>query len=577
MHDLKEGEVGFPMDGQSLSRLMHKRGINIRYLGKLATLAEAQDARLRALRDLVVQEMIARAFKHVANRYMKNLPMAFTTDCLAHLLNCLLGTGLNETPTVRIDEDLQDFYPDADYSFATVTPKSLRGDIEAQVQVRYRHTIEENWTLNIKHLQLLRSVALKLGLQLIAKDYQFTSNSQSSSSDSKPLTNGAEHQALNGYANGHANGKKKRKNGGRSSPTNSHETPSPSQQLTFSPEDIANLVPVIKDACPRSVLAEEALEAGKISMMQNQKEIGQELLLESLTLHEQIYGILHPEVARVYHQLAMLYYQLDEKNAAIELAHKAVIISERTLGVDSNETILSYLNLALFEHGNRNTNLALSCVRHALELWKIIFGSNHPDSITTLNNAAVMLQQLQLYKESRLWFEMSLAISEEVSGKTSVNTATLLFQLAQALVLDADHKGAVNRMREAYSIFLSKLGAEDPNTKESEKWLEQLTQNAVSMAKHAKDVQARKVRRVLFNPRVTTMGARPHPQVGQSTSDMVSGQQSRTSRFNDSRSIDELMKFIEGGGDMSKTSPAKKRTTRGNPRRRGGATVGAAA
>jgi len=76
---------------------------------------------------------------------------------------------------------------------------------------------------------------------------------------------------------------------------------------------------------------------------------------------------------------------------------------------------------------------------------------------------------------------------------------------------------------------------------------------------------------------VTTMGARPQPQVGQSTADMVNGQQSRGSRFNDSRSIDELMRLIEGGGDMSKASPAKKRTTRGNPRRRGGATVGAAA
>ena len=332
-------------------------------------------------------------------------------------------------------------------------------------------------------------------------------------------------------------------------------------------------MPVIKDACPKSSLAEEALEAGKISMMQNQKEIGQELLIESLTLHEQIYGLINPEVARVYHQLAMLYYQLDEKNAAIDLAHKAVIISERTLGIDSSETILSYLNLALFEHGNRNTTVALSCMRHALELWKIAYGPNHPDSITTINNAAVMLQQLKLYKESRQWFETSLAISEEVSGKSSVNTATLLFQLAQALVLVQDHKGAVNRMREAYSIFSLKLGADDPNTKESEKWLEQLTSNAVSFAKQAKDLQARRVRRVLFNPRVTTMGARPQPQAGQSTADLVNGHQAQSSKFNDSRSIDDLMKYIEEGGDITKISHAKRRTAGTNPRRQGGGSV----
>ena len=577
--DLKEGEVGFPMDGQSLSRLMHRRGVNLRYFGKIAILTENEDTRLRALKALTVQEMVARVFKHVAHRYLKHLPMAFATNCLCHLLNCLLGTGLNDSPTAQIDDDLRDLYRDADYSFAKVTPHSLKGEIETQVRTRYRYALHDAWTHEIRHIQLLRSIALKLGLQLIYRDYHFTSETQTNTEQSKPeadrLANGSvKHSGMNGHAHGNVIGKKRKKNGGRTSPvTNGSETPS--QQSTFSPEDIANMLPIIKDACPKSVLAEEALEAGKISMMQNQKEIGQELLLESLTLHEQIYGILHPEVARVYHQLAMLYYQLDEKNAAIELAHKAVIISERTLGIDSNETILSYLNLALFEHGNRNTIVALACVRHALELWKIIYGSKHPDSITTLNNAAVMLQQLQFYKESRQWFEISLAISEEVSGKQSVNSATLLFQLAQALVLDQDHKGAVRRMREAYSIFLSKLGPDDLNTKESEKWLEQLTQNAVSMAKHAKDVQARRLRRVVFNPSVTTMGARPQPQVGQSNLDAASGRDigARSSNSFDSRSIDELVKIIEGGGDISKSSTGKKRTTRGNPKRRGGAGV----
>lgn len=551
----------------------------MRYLGKLATLTEEQDARLRALKELAMQEMISRAFKHLVRRYLKDLPIVFATSCLAHLLNCLLGRGLNEIPKARVDESLQDFYSDADYSFATVTCESIKVDLETQVKIRYQYVLDNNWPGEIRHLQLLRSIALKLGLQLTARDYHFNADIKSKSE--QPLTNsvtngGANHLGTNGHTQGNASSKKKKKNTGHQSPT-TVSSDLTSQQSTFHPDDIANIVPIIKDACPKSVLAEEALEAGKISMMQNQKEIGQELLLESLTLHEQIYGMLHPEVARVYHQLAMLYYQLDEKPAAIELAHKAAIISERTLGIDSNETILSYLNLALFEHGNRNTSVALSCMRHALELWKIIYGSNHPDCITTLNNAAVMLQQLQFYQESRLWFETSLAISEQVSGKSSVDNATLLFQLAQALVLDQDHKGAVQRMREAYSIFLAKLGPDHVNTKESEKWLEQLTQNAVSMAKHAKDVQARRVRRVLFNPRMTSMDARAQPQVGQTPSEMVSGRDSQAAMSLDARSIDELVRIIEGGGDISKTSPAKKRSARGNPRRRGRGAVGAAA
>ena len=566
MHDLKEGEVGFPMDGQSLSRLMHKRGINLRYIGKLASLSETCSPRLQALKTIAEQEMIARAFKHVANRYLKNLPPAMATSCLAHLLNCLLGSALNSSPKPQLDEDLQFFYKDSDFSFADVTPQSLQTDVEMQIQMRYRYTLEGSWSLSIKSSQLLREVALKLGLQLIAKDYQYRPASEGRMEMTDHLINGAAPQpTANGHsANGAVGKRKKKRSAGDRSPSSVDGSTVLDPPSTFVADDIVNIAPIVKDSSPKSVLAEEALEAGRMSIRQNQKDIGQELVLESLSLHEQIYGILHPEVARVYHQLAMLYYNLDEKDAAVELAHKAVVISERTIGVDSDETILSYLNLGLFEHANHNTAAALACMRHALELWKIIYGSNHPDCITTFNNAAVMLQQLNLFHESRVWFEKSHTISEDMSGKDSVNTATLAFQLAQALALDQDHKGAVNRMREAYSIFHNKLGPDDRNTKEADTWLNQLTVNAVSIAKHAKDVQAQRIRRALFTPRVT-LRTQPQAPVGRSTTEGASGQSSGGSGGLDNRSIDELMKYIESNGDSMKKTPMKKRK---NPRSR---------
>ena len=574
VRDLKEGEVGFPMDGQSLSQLLHKRGINLRYLGTIASLTKDQGPRLAALNRLAVQEMIARSFKHIVNRHLKNVPVVFARACITHLLNCLLGADFNKAPKAQIDEDLQSLYTDADWSFVDLDPQNLGLAIQEQIGLRYRYILEDGWASNIKHLQLFREVSLKLGLQLNAKDYKFSKDSRlqnghtDTSAAGTAIAPANNHQAVNG-----TNGKKKRKNGDHELRSNSPDSISPISPATFEIEDVVNIVPIIKDACPKSVLAEEALEAGKISMVQNQKDLGQELLLESLSLHEQIYGILHPAVARVYHQLSMLYYQMDEKNAAVELAHKAVIVSERTLGVDSDETILNYLNLGLFEHANGNTKVALMYVRHALELWKIIYGLNHPDSMTTINNAAVMLQHLKHYHESRLWFEASLAICESMSGKQSVNTATLCFQLAQALALDQEAKGAVSRMRDAYSIFHSKLGPEDRNTKESESWLEQLTQNAVSIAKQAKDIQARRLRRIQLTPRVT-LGMRPQPQVGQSSADAAVGRDSRSTLDMDSRSVDELMKFIEGGGDTMKRTPTKKRTTRSNPKRRGGGRLG---
>jgi protein TIF31 len=135
----------------------------------------------------------------------------------------------------------------------------------------------------------------------------------------------------------------------------------------------------------QSALAEEALEAGKSALFQGQKELGLDLLSESLSLHEQIYGVLHPDVARGYSKLSLIYNQLDEtRAAACDLARKAVIVGERTLGLDNHETILNWLNWALCEHGNGNTKEALTFILHVLNIWRNIFGEGHPDEVTMM-------------------------------------------------------------------------------------------------------------------------------------------------------------------------------------------------
>lgn len=554
IQELKDGDVGFPMDGQSLSTLLHKRGVNMRYLGKIAELADKEDPRLQALKRLVIQEMIARGFKHFANSKLRNIPPPFAAAAVAHLLNCLLGENLNPKPVAETDAALKAMYPEADFAFEKLTPETLKSEILAQVALRYRYDLGQSWVEPAKRLQMLREASLKLGLQLQTKEYAFTKEAASAAASA------AEAPAANGQTEKTTSSKKKKK----SKDNSPARTASPAPALpvqTFHADDILSIVPIVKEASPKSLLAEEALEAGRMSISQDQKELGQELLLESLSLHEQIYGVLHPEVARVYHALSNLLFNLEDKNAAVELAHKAVIVSERTLGVDHVDTLLNYLNLGLFEHANGNTKEALIYVRHALELWKIIYGPDHPDSITTINNAAVMLQSMKQYHESRIWFEASLAICEEVSGKNSVNTATLLFQTSQALALDKDMRGAVNKMRESYNIFNSILGPEDRNTKEAENWLESLTQSAVSQARQLQDLAKGRLRPV----RLTggRGGIRPQASVGQTVEQTTSTARPRTGTSGvDQRSIDELLKYIEG------ESPKKTKKRTPNPKRR---------
>lgn len=551
LNDLRDSDASFPMDGPSLRNLLHKRGINMRYLGKIATLSEG--SRLQSMREICVRDMIVRSFKHVAAQYLKYLPLPLTSACSAHLLNCLLGAKFNPKPTANVDPSLRNLYSDADLSFEKVTPESLREAIEGEAARRFRYELEPEWHTQLSHMQVLREVCLKLGLQVQCKEYAFATGAttREPAAEAAPVVNG----------NGES--KKKKKKSREGSPSSPDSAPVPH---TFTVDDIVNVVPIVKDSSPRSSLAEEALEAGRISIAQNQRKLGQELLLESLSLHEQIHGILHPEVARVYHQLSMIYFQLEEKEAAVELARKAILVAERTIGVDAQETLLDYLNLSLFLHQLGDSRTAFEYSKHALRLWRTIFGPDHPDTITTINNAAVMLQHLKAYHESRRWFEESLRICDKIFGKQSINSATLQFQLAQALALDNDSKGAVNRMRESYNIFLQELGADDKNTKEAESWLEQLTQNAVSIARHNKDQEARRLRAgIKFTPRnlPAQRGAN-----GTARAAAVAGAGDRVIENKpsvDSRSIDELIRFIEGGSDKKSGS---KKTGSKNPKSR---------
>jgi len=545
LHELTESDISFPMDGRSLTRLLHRRGINLRYLGKLASLSDA--TRLESFREVCIREMIARAFKHVSAKYLKYLPLPLTSSCLAHLFNCFLGFGLNSKPTAEIDESLQAIYSDVELQFKEVTPEALRKAIEEQVARRFRFTLEDNWWANVKPIQMLREVSLKLGLQLQAKKYLFT-EAEAAAATEKPAA------STPAPAEG---GKKKKgkKNARDASPAS---TASSAVPHTFSPEDFANVVPLVKDSCPRSALADEALDAGRLSIYQNQKKLGEDLLLESLSLHEQIYGLIHPEVAQMYHTLSQLYYQLGQKDAAVELARKAAIVSERTVGLDSAETVLNYLNLSLFLHQRGDSKLALVYARHALDIWKIIYGPDHPDTITTMNNYAVMLQSIKAYHESRRWFEESLRVCEKVFGEDTVHSATLLFQLAQALALDNDSNEAVKRMKESHRIFEKVLGAEDKNTKEAWHWLEQLTHNAVTIAKQTK-MQARGANApISFGVKTRGSGA-----MG-AANDTGLVPPSAPASSTDSRKIEDLMKYIEGG-DKKKS---KKKTGR-NPKKPG--------
>lgn len=237
------------MDGKSLTRLLHRRGVNVRYLGDICERASKVGPRLQALKEIAEQEMVSRAFKHAAIQHLRLLPAPFAGACIAHLLNCLLGDALNQRPVAELDEQLKSLYPDTDFSYPKMTPQTFQAEVARQVSLRFRYSLDSEWVSNIKHVQLLREIALKLGLQLEAKQFNFGKAAPLNEAPVVSINGEAKPPVTNGHSAG--NGKKKKKgNGDHALPSSAADDLRRSTH-TFLPEDIVNIVPVVKDASPK--------------------------------------------------------------------------------------------------------------------------------------------------------------------------------------------------------------------------------------------------------------------------------------------------------------------------------------
>ncbi|KAI8076797.1 clustered mitochondria-domain-containing protein [Halteromyces radiatus] len=530
-----------PLDGDALTKAMHRRGINMRYLGKLANLVSlSEDKRIHHIHSLAVQEMIVRVNKKLLRKYLATLDLEESRLCLSHYLNCLLGEAVNAKPAPVLPAGKTK----NDYSWAHLTPSSLQRLLKEQVLLWFRYSLtDDDWTQR-KSIPILRETCLRVGIQLEARDYRF-----------HPYT--PEEVAANAAADAQLETLLSRQQQQKSSrKTKKHQQAvdsllmTPRRKTTFVPDDILNIMPTVKQASSRSLFAEETFEAGKMSLAQGHRQLGLELLLESLTLHEQTYGFLHPETSKCYATLAMIYHHGEDREAALDLQRKAVIAAERTLGVDHPETVHHYLNLGLFEHAAGRSKLALRYLRHALYYWDLLFGTGHPDSATADNNAGVMLQSLRDYKTSTKFFERACATQEYIFGKEHVLTASGYHVLAKSYTLLGDFSQALSAERLAYGVFEAKLGKDDYRTKESDAWLKELTSNALLTAQRSRELQQQQ----------------QQEQQEKSLSSDPSKQSNKTSQVAKGElPIDQVLQYINNG---SSGSSSRKSSKKSNQKRR---------
>ncbi|KAJ3146593.1 Intracellular distribution of mitochondria [Irineochytrium annulatum] len=539
-----------PLDGDKMTRYFHARGINMRYLGKLTTMMESLYTEPRAAfaKELCTQEMIARACKAILRSLLYDTPIFMAPYCVSHFLNCLLADPQRFTSTNPPSRPahLSRVLPASKVlPHESLTPASLQARIREEIRMRFRYTLKGDGRVveGARILPLLRSICMKVGIQLTARDHDWEG----------------------GF-------------------------------LCFHPGDVLNLYPIVKHSEPKSSFAEEIQEHGIYSLRQGQTQVGVELLGEVASVSEQVYSPIHPESARAYRNLATMRHETNDIEACKVMQRKAVIVSERTTGTDDPETYQQYMNLGYYECISGNVIPGFRYMIHAVKgLQMLCGGLVHPELAAADTQCAVMIYQTKRDLPIAVKFHLrALEANELIFGKESEQAIRSRELLVQTYVTMLDFRSALDEQRLVYKAVKARAGDEETDAvKEAAMTMAALTQRAVYDAK--RDTDKKSIPAPTTNGTAPVNGAKtngvhgkaPAPEgtgkgrpgskrsgangaaKGQSPTAIVEGwtpvakktvveQIAGSIQGNKGHlSIEELMKFIEEGGSGKKKRGAR--------------------
>ncbi|KAJ3319813.1 Intracellular distribution of mitochondria, partial [Blyttiomyces sp. JEL0837] len=440
-YDLVSYPSMIPLDGQKLTNFFHGRGLNMRYLGKLLTLLDDLKTditiSLGFIKSLLKEEMIARAAKIVLRELLREVPLYMVSQCISHFFNCLFADPAADGPVAPSRDGIAKIIPGAEgpFAFESLTAKSLDERLRREVYSRFRYPGKKLPVrlAGERKLPLLRSICLKVGIQILNRERVWES------------ATGA-----------------------------------------FVPEDILNIYPIVKHPEAKSSFGDEVSDHSIYYLRQGQRDLAIELIAETASIYEQVYGPVHPDTGRSYRSLAMIKHETGDLDACRSYQRKAVIVTERTLGFDDPETIQQYINLGFFECLAGNVEVGLGYMRYALRsLEMLCAGGLHPEIAAADTQIAMMLMQGKRDIPLAAKFHSRAANAyDTILGRDSDTTARAYEHLCQCLLLMGDFRSALDAQRIVFRHVKNKAGDEEtPELKEATVTLEFLTQRAVIDAK----------------------------------------------------------------------------------------------
>uniref|UniRef100_A0A3B3VVA0 Clustered mitochondria homolog n=1 Tax=Poecilia latipinna TaxID=48699 RepID=A0A3B3VVA0_9TELE len=453
-----------PMDGATLTSVIHQRGVNVRYLGAVLKELDEMEERekLSHVQRISISEVITRSAKHIFRTYMKDVEPAAFSAAVSHFLNCLLSSSSAPVPDSCSDElpsrrrsrrrrtqsDRANFPTSS--LWAKLTSDDLWSRIKTEAEDYYHYTFksesieEEIEKHNLQKISLLREMSIKTGIQL--REYMFECRH-------KPA---------------------------------------------FSEDDVVNIFPVVKHLKPTSTDAAGLVQQAQLAAQRGFLRAGLDLLGQALTLFSSVCGILHEDVSKCLRLLGRLRYTLGENDDALILQEKAALISERIQGTDHPQTVQDYTHLALYFFAGGRLSTSLQLLYRARYLTLLIIGEDHPQIALLDTMLGLVLHALMENELSLKFLQNALTLTSKYHGAKSLKHAHSHHVLAIVYEIKGELQLALNHEKEAHILYKNQLGESSDSTKESSEYLQRLTDQGAILQRAVRHIAQLGAKPVLF-------------------------------------------------------------------------------
>ncbi|KAI4897571.1 hypothetical protein NFI96_020853, partial [Prochilodus magdalenae] len=434
-----------PMDGVTLTEALHQHGISVRYLGTVLDCIEKDPQKLRLdhVYRIALCELITRCTKHLFRTYLLAVEPSALSASVSHFLNCFLSSSPDLAGTQQMDRlasrrrsrrrRSRGSVGGGVTAWAGLTATELWRSIQAEALEYFHYSLQCESVeqavgeCGLQRITLLRELSIKTGIQILIREYHFD----------------AKHKPV------------------------------------FTEEDILNIFPIVKHISPRASDGLYLLHCGQAKVQQGCLKEGCELISQALGLFTNVYGALHRDVCTCLRLLGRIYYILGDYAEALSHQQRAVLISERVLGIEHPNTIQEYKHLGLYCFAGGQGAAALRLLYRARYLLLLVCGEDHPEMALLDSKIGLMLHGLMECDLALRFLQSALALTSKYQGLTSLKAAQSHHLLAKVYESKGEFRSALRHEKERYMIYRKQVGEAHEKTRESSEYLKHLTNQAV--------------------------------------------------------------------------------------------------